>query len=269
MHNLDVTNLLIKAASAEKESSITGLYNYLSTSRASSSLDLEWEHEYGQIRNGPSHQYYQHLQQQSHYQNDGPGNIIVNKGANDDINEEAEEYWPFNKVNCDALSRVSSIASITDYPPIFAANRNYRKVCLRPQNVQQQQQIPTQLQRNNGGGGLTRNSSCHSWSHMSTSESLEWDIDAEQQQKLLEEDDENLDDDTIQLLHQIEELKTRVLDETGVGLYTDYTKYLQEFNSDLEATNNSNNATLCHTNSIILNNYSQFTDSDQENANYS
>lgn len=68
---------------------------------------------------------------------------------------------------------------------------------------------------------FTRTSSSHnSWSHISTPESLEWDQDEEQQRQLRLEDD-NLDDETLELLHQIEQLKNRVLDETGDGLYDD------------------------------------------------
>ncbi|XP_037959154.1 uncharacterized protein LOC119688553 [Teleopsis dalmanni] len=87
--------------------------------------------------------------------------------------------------------------------------------------------------RNNS---FTRTSSHNSWSHISTPESMEWDIDEEQQRQLHVEDD-RLDHETLQLLHQIEQLKNQVLNETGDGLY-ELQNSCNTYGSDYEETRN-------------------------------
>ncbi|GAB0086205.1 hypothetical protein DMENIID0001_002100 [Sergentomyia squamirostris] len=54
-------------------------------------------------------------------------------------------------------------------------------------------------------------SATNTWSHISTPESLEWDQDDDQDLK----SEDSLDQDTRDLLCQIEQLKNRVLNETG------------------------------------------------------
>ena len=61
----------------------------------------------------------------------------------------------------------------------------------------------------NGLSGAT------SWSHISTPDSLEWDIDQEQE---IKSEDDSLDHETRELLYEIEQLKNRVLSETGPNL---------------------------------------------------
>lgn len=59
-------------------------------------------------------------------------------------------------------------------------------------------------------------SSRTSWSHISTPESLEWDVNDDEHKFKSEED--LLDNETIELLHEIEWLKNRALNETGENL---------------------------------------------------
>lgn len=58
-----------------------------------------------------------------------------------------------------------------------------------------------------------RPKSNNSWSHISTPDSLEWDVHEDDQKFKSEED--LLDHETMELLHEIEWLKNRALDETG------------------------------------------------------
>ncbi|XP_059617685.1 uncharacterized protein LOC132262430 [Phlebotomus argentipes] len=63
----------------------------------------------------------------------------------------------------------------------------------------------------NGSKNRSIHSSTNTWSHISTPESLEWDQDDDQELK----SDDSLDQETRDLLFQIEQLKNRVLNETG------------------------------------------------------
>lgn len=137
-----------------------------SCSKASSSLDLEWENEYGHDNHALHHSWL---------------------------------FFPTPKSGPTVNSSNVSIATaITD-------NNTYIS-----HNYQGQAAIKSnQLKRY-----PPRTSSRNSWSHISTPESLEWDVDEEQRDKLFTEDD-NLDHETLQLLHEIEFLKNQVLSETG------------------------------------------------------
>ncbi|XP_055682767.1 uncharacterized protein LOC129789748 [Lutzomyia longipalpis] len=63
----------------------------------------------------------------------------------------------------------------------------------------------------NGSKNRGVHSSANTWSHISTPESLEWDQDEDQELK----SEDSLDQETRDLLFQIEQLKNRVLNETG------------------------------------------------------
>lgn len=63
----------------------------------------------------------------------------------------------------------------------------------------------------------------NSWSHISTPDSMEWDVD-EQDDQMKSECGDSIDQDTKDLLFEIEQLKNRVLKETG-----NY-EYLNRFN---------------------------------------
>lgn len=169
----------------------------MASSRASSSLDLEWEHEYSQLR-----QYQQQQQkelQQIHQQQQ--------------LRHQLEQQ-----------QQQQQRARPQDTPPSLGANQpRYASLdqLTTTTTLATRQTAARQLRRY--GGSLTRTSCCsstqNSWSHISTPESLEWDIDAEhEQQRQLRQEDDNLDEETLKLLHQIEQLKHHVLQETGDGL---------------------------------------------------
>ncbi|XP_017048408.1 uncharacterized protein LOC108093016 isoform X2 [Drosophila ficusphila] len=149
MQRLDACKLLNAQPTSIRETEMgIGTYQRLASSRASSSLDLEWEHEYSQLR-----QYQLHCQQAF---------------------KEAPPTPP---------------------RPRFAS----------------------------------RSSRQNSWSHMSTPESLEWDVDEHQ----LRLEDDSIDDGTLKLLHQIEQLKHHVLQETGGGINVEI-EALEELNEGLQ-----------------------------------
>lgn len=66
----------------------------------------------------------------------------------------------------------------------------------------------------------------HSWSHISTPDSMEWDVVTEDNQ-LKSEDCDSVDQDTRDLLFEIEQLKNRALRETGQFDY-DLNKFAEE-----------------------------------------
>lgn len=199
LQNLDV-HKLINANNIMTPSKETELQSYtrMASSRASSSLDLEWEHEYSQLR-----QYQQQQQkemQQMHQQQQ--------------LRHQLEQQ------------QQQQTARPQDTPPSLGANQpRYASLdqltTTAASSLATRQTAARQLRRY--GGSLTRTSCCsstqNSWSHISTPESLEWDIDAEhEQQRQLRQEDDNLDEETLKLLHQIEQLKHHVLQETGDGL---------------------------------------------------
>ncbi|ALC38997.1 CG13982 [Drosophila busckii] len=190
LQNLDVQKLLNASNTPSKETELQH-YTRMVNSRASSSLDLEWEHEYSQLR-----QYQQHQQQQQQQQKEQP-----HTQATPQMADKHARY-----ASLDQLTTAASMA--TSHGRHAAAARQAR------------------LSGQRYGGSFTRTSCCsstqNSWSHISTPESLEWDIDAEQeQQRQLRQEDDNLDEETLKLLHQIEQLKHHVLHETGDGLSND------------------------------------------------
>ncbi|XP_023031697.1 uncharacterized protein LOC6642577 [Drosophila willistoni] len=179
LQNLDAYKLLNNQSTPNKETEILN-YQRMANSRASSSLDLEWEHEYSQLR-----QYHQHHKEE---QTNGPQHTPP----------------PMAAASLDQLTTASSIA----------ANHVRHQAVVAARQARLDRRL---------GGSFTRTSCCsstqNSWSHISTPESLEWDVDEErEQQRQLRLEDDNLDDETLKLLHQIEQLKHHVLQETGDGL---------------------------------------------------
>ncbi|KAH8255812.1 hypothetical protein KR038_011201 [Drosophila bunnanda] len=172
MQNLDACKLLNAQTTFSRETEMGhGTYHRMSTSRASSSLDLEWEHEYSQLRQ------YQLQQKEPPPASQNPRYV--------------------------SLEQLATVATMTGHG---------RQVARHGRMGSQRH-----------GGSFTRTSLCsstqNSWSHISTPESLEWDVDEErEQQRQLRVEDDNLDDETLKLLYQIEQLKHHVLQETGEGL---------------------------------------------------
>lgn len=272
LQNLDVYNLLSNAIHSNESAlnyCITEAQYAAASSHASSSLDLEWEHEYAHMRqlyqppplthhstqsllhtntcssrhgsthstsnnnlaqyadcnSTPNHQL--HVLNNNHtlgmchrsttYDNHPLLNVHLNDSwqylSNGD-DEQLNSLASYSQSQSQSLPHAPLNVAAMSVATARAAERSEQRQRIR-HNGQAQ---PFNDRRNSS---FTRTSSSHnSWSHISTPESLEWDQDEEQQRQLRVEDD-NLDVETLALLHQIEQLKNRVLDETGDGLYDD------------------------------------------------
>ncbi|KAJ6649219.1 hypothetical protein Bhyg_04453 [Pseudolycoriella hygida] len=156
LQSLDARSLLITNHDKISCSQQTGL-NF---SPASSSLDLEWEHEYENVHNLS-------------------WLVLPEETTIDDISSEDD----------DSSMEVKLTSKDT-------RNELEMNVCRRIV--------------------YRKPSSRTSWSHISTPESLEWDVN-EDEHKYKSEDD-LLDNETIELLQEIEWLKNRALNETGENL---------------------------------------------------
>lgn len=158
LQSLDAHSLLLTNHERIFRSEHTGM----NPSPASSSLDLEWEHEYENAQN------YSWL-------------VLPEETTIDDISSDDDD------------DDSSSEIKITSNEKQHGLEMN---VCRRIIHK--------------------KPSSRTSWSHISTPESLEWDVNEDEHKFKSEED--LLDNETIELLHEIEWLKNRALNETGENL---------------------------------------------------
>ncbi|XP_065356443.1 uncharacterized protein LOC135950846 [Calliphora vicina] len=251
LQNLDVNNLLITSGHT-KETAVNYLPSRVPSSRASSSLDLEWEHEYSQMR----HFNQQLLKQKSQIptqQNYSQLSMMMASTTKDETS--ADESWQYmNQDEDQSMASLSSLGAVPD--SVCATNKNTERLNEKRSLLKSNSRVVIRT------GSITRNSSHNSWSHISTPESLEWDIDEDQQQQLKMEDD-NLDHETLKLLHQIEQLKNRVLYETGEGLYDILDNGEFDYaGNGVRTAGTTGNRTFNNTNCF------QLGDSDGENANY-
>lgn len=136
----------------------------INSSPASSSLDLEWEHEYENAQN------YSWL-------------VLPEETTIDDISSDDDD-------DDDSSLEIKNTSNEK------RQNELEMSVCRRFIHK--------------------KPSSRTSWSHISTPESLEWDVNEDEHKFKSEED--LLDNETIELLHEIEWLKNRALNETGENL---------------------------------------------------
>nr|XP_036215924.1 uncharacterized protein LOC106621900 [Bactrocera oleae] len=260
LQNLDVHNLLSNAILA-KESALnyclTEAHYAAASSRASSSLDLEWEHEYAHMRQLYQPPPHMHRSTQSllhtstlnsnnnlaqytnsnnntpihhlHTLNNNHHMMSLSKRShtydNHPLHVHLNDSWQYLSNDDDQLNSLASYSQSQSLPhaPLNAAAMalaTAKAVECGEQRIRTRRVAPPPINERRNSSFTRTCSSHNSWSHISTPESLEWDQDEEQQRQLRVEDD-NLDDETLELLHQIEQLKNRVLDETGDGLYDD------------------------------------------------
>ena len=162
LQNLDAQLLLSTVA----DNTRTGCRsNEVNQSPASSSLDLEWEHE---------------------YMNTQPWLLMQSEqiSAIDEMSSEDDESSESEKQ--------------------FNNTSNHKKTI----KVTYEMQSKLENKKTHH-----QTSSRSSWSHISTPDSLEWDVNGDDQQYHTDED--LLDNDTMELLQEIEWLKNRALNETG------------------------------------------------------
>ncbi|XP_061386873.1 uncharacterized protein LOC133321817 [Musca vetustissima] len=264
LQNLDVTNLLITTGHT-KESSVNYIPSRVPSSRASSSLDLEWEHEYSQMRHYQQHMIKQRTQMLQTYQQ---LQMMDSKPCDE---TSADESWHYVSHEEDQLNSMASMSSMAELPSEAEIELAARQRSHKTKDSQRSGERRALLRSNSRlQRSITRNSSHNSWSHISTPESLEWDVDEEQQRQLHVEDD-NLDHETLKLLHQIEQLKNRVLYETGEGLYADPEEsFMTTAISNYRLNNMNVTASARTTGGAVENSTALFHlgDSDGENGNY-
>lgn len=237
------------------------------SSRASSSLDLEWEHEYSQMRHYQQHLIKQRTQMLQNYQQ----LQMMDPETKPCDETSADESWQYMNQEEDQLNSMASMSSMAELPNETTTSSEHENK-NRSKNLQtgESRALLRSNSRNHKMGSITRNSSHNSWSHISTPESLEWDVDEEQQRQMRVEDD-GLDHETLKLLHQIEQLKNRVLYETGEGLY-DLIDMHDDGNLNPSRSINyelSNRTTVsCPMTAVTATTHFQLGDSDGENGNY-
>lgn len=175
LQNLDAHSLLISKGD-RNVSYRQDIPSATNSSPASSSLDLEWEHEYN---NTHSHSWLML-----------PQEITI-----DEMSSENDD---------DSSTRSSSTSSSNSSKTSSHFSKSMVNV-MAPKHS-------TSMQRQN----TKRITSKSSWSHISTPDSLEWDANVDDNQLKSEED--FFDNETMELLQEIEWLKNRALNETGENL---------------------------------------------------
>lgn len=148
-----------------------------------SSLDLEWEHEHG--------------------------------GDDDDHRQLPASWHCSQNSSSSSSSEAGGCEQSIELSQMFAANTRQPQQHRVNTRRHQQRQMPnlsrpasaTNLDGYNGG------KSNSSWSHISTPDSLEWDVQEDDRKFRSEED--SLDRETVELLNEIEWLKNRALLETS------------------------------------------------------
>lgn len=148
---------------------------------AGSSLDLQWEHEYNENH-----------QQQATYSwcnsnDDSSSSNSDENGCSIELSQITSSNTKLNQQN-------------NNFQPVTRGTRRMRNHSIRCSST-------SRLDFDN------KTKSNNSWSHISTPDSLEWDVHEDDEKFKSEED--SLDRETVELLNEIEWLKNRALIETG------------------------------------------------------
>lgn len=191
---------LLNSVSTANETNI-GLNN-VGSRASSSSLDLEWENEYGHDNHALHHSWLYFPTVTNNHQHQHP------------LTTDTDTVHSSN---------VSIATAVTENNTYIS--HHYQLQAIKSNQLKKMP--PRMSSRNN------------SWSHISTPDSLEWDVDEDQRNKMYTEDD-NLDHETLQLLHEIEFLKNQVLSETGFDCLG-ITTYIDN-NNENELDDNYNNS---------------------------
>lgn len=161
---------------------------------AGSSLDLEWEHEYDAAERRESQEedarnsWYNSEEESSSSSSDGNGRSI----------ELSQFSSPANRLN----------RQNNNYQPINTT------ITTRWHSRQRRKNLNRSISTTKLDGSTTiKLKKNTNWSHTSTPDSLEWDVHEDDHKFKSEED--SLDQETVELLNEIEWLKNRALIETG------------------------------------------------------
>lgn len=182
---LDAQLLLATSNTIERNSNEMMAVN---PSPASSSLDLEWEHECLLNQRHNVIQPWLALPEEvevnfgQDLSSSSDGSAGSRNEDDDEEEEEEEEELIGNRKN--ASSTKASSETI------------------------QSKLLMSRQQRNSRG----------SWSHISTPDSMEWDVNCDDERPFDRSEDDLLDNETMELLQEIEWLKNRALNETGESI---------------------------------------------------
>lgn len=169
---------------------------------AGSSLDLEWEHEYDadeQQDDDPDearHSWFQSDEESSSSSSEANGRSI-------ELSQFSTPSQKLNKQNNNCCPSMNTAAAATQWQ----GRHHRREIRARSRNESSRSTSMTKLDGDNKSKPNTN------WSHTSTPDSLEWDAHADDRKFKSEED--SLDQETVDLLNEIEWLKNRALIETG------------------------------------------------------
>lgn len=160
---------------------------------AGSSLDLEWEHEYDAVEGEESREEPKNLWFQS--EEESSSTSSEENGRSIELSQFSSPTHRMNRQN-------------NNYQPANSTRWHSRQ--RRPSRpTSRNESIRSNPTSKIDGNNKTKKN----WSHTSTPDSLEWDTQ-DDEQKFKSEDD-SLDQETVDLLNEIEWLKNRALIETG------------------------------------------------------
>lgn len=164
---------------------------------AGSSLDLEWEHEYDAAERRQSQEEEESEETRNSWFNSEEESSSSSSDANGRSIELSQFSSPTNQLN----------RQNNNYQPINTTTNMRWQSRQRRKNLNRSTST-TKL--DGSGGNIKKNANL---SHTSTPDSLEWDIHEDDHKFKSEED--SLDQETTDLLNEIEWLKNRALIETG------------------------------------------------------
>ena len=173
---------------------------------AGSSLDLEWEHEYDadeqqdEDADEARHSWFQSDEESSSSSSEANGRSI-------ELSQFSTPSQKLNKQNNNCCP--SSVATTATQ---WHSRHQRRDGRARSRNESSRSTSMTKLDGDNKSKANTN------WSHTSTPDSLEWDTHEDERKFKSEED--SLDQETVDLLNEIEWLKNRALIETGDTQWT-------------------------------------------------
>lgn len=167
--------LLLVNTNSINDHARTDMFNGVNPSPASSSLDLEWEHEY-MNRNTSTHSWLALPEAAA---------IVNDSDSDDDDDDDEDDEDDSSELSIKNTSNHNNKISSISQSKLEKNRKNQRT-----------------------------SSRTASWSHISTPDSLEWDVNADDEQPFRSEED-LLDNETMELLQEIEWLKNRALNETG------------------------------------------------------
>lgn len=174
---------------------------------AGSSLDLEWEHEYDDQQQQQQDDADADEARHSWFQSDDDSSSSSSEanGRSIELSQFSTPSQKLNKQNNNLCPSKTTATVTTQWHSRHRSSRGHS------QNRNESANRSTSLTKLEDGDNKSKRNT--NWSHTSTPDSLEWDTHEDERKFKSEED--SLDQETVDLLNEIEWLKTRALIETG------------------------------------------------------